>query len=119
MIGGVDSLQILADVDQFMNQGRDVVLAAQGRFDLHQVLAVILLLPTHNALTLQAAMVNGDRCGSQERLLVQHESVDLLSEAGALAVTRGENHRVAVVVAIVGPTRRTGDRWRDGSPTGP
>jgi hypothetical protein len=50
-------------------------------------MSILLLLPPHHTLSVQAAMMDGDGSSAQERFLIQHEAIDLLGEAGALLLS--------------------------------
>jgi hypothetical protein len=82
-----DTFQGLAAVDEFVDESHDVLLTGQVTIDLHQELLSVFLLPSYHALSTQAAMMNGDRSSAQQGLLIQHEAVDLLSEAGTLLLS--------------------------------
>jgi len=57
-----------------------------------------LLLPSYHTLSSQAAVVNRDGSSAEQRFLIEHEAVDLLGEAGALLLSRGEQHGGGAVV---------------------
>jgi len=75
-------------VNQLMDQGGDILQMGQVALNINQeLMSILLLLPPHHTLSVQAAMMDGDGSSAQERFLIQHEAIDLLGEAGALLLS--------------------------------